>query len=164
MTIPNVPPDVDEQHRIWGANCGPTALAAVLGMSVAAVRPIVEAVQGGKFIGYMNAGHLVDCLRQAGRSSWRTDCGRGEVRWPKTRGLCVLQFDGPWCEPGVPAKARYRYTHIVAAIADGLLIYDCNNDDVWLPRPKWEREVIAGLVSSTKRATGWYTSTSIDVR
>lgn len=39
MTIVH-PADIEEAHEQWKANCGPAALAAVLGRSVASVRPV----------------------------------------------------------------------------------------------------------------------------
>jgi hypothetical protein len=157
------PPDVDEQHELWGANCGPTALAALLGRPVAAVRSIVEQVQGGRFLGYMNATHLENAVRAAGLAAIRTNNGlRGRVIWPERRGLVVLQIDGPWCEMGVNPRARFRYTHTVASSHGGAMIYD-GNADKWRRRENWEREVMAFLVQDQKRATGWYTSSVIEV-
>ena len=157
------PPDVDEQNRLWGANCGPCALAALTNRPVADIRAEVEIAQGGRFLGYMNAGHLTDVLRRMGFSPWRRDVRtRGEVVWPRTRGLVVLQIDGPWCEPGVNPRARFRYTHTVASAEGGVMIYDCNADK-WRRRENWEREIMAFLVKDQKRATGWYTSSVIDV-
>jgi hypothetical protein len=162
LFVREVVPDLLEQNRLWGANCGPSALAAILGMTAAEVRPIVERVQGGRFLNYMNAGHLTDALRQVGREVWRVECLRGQVRWPSARGLCVIQFDGPWCEPGVPVKARYRYTHIVASIRGGALIYD-GNANRWLPMQEWKDKIMPVLQRDVKRSTGWYTFTVLDV-
>ena len=46
------PADFEQAHLRWGANCGPAAIAAALGLELADVR---EAVSGGrrKFRGYM---------------------------------------------------------------------------------------------------------------
>lgn len=161
--VPKSPRDVDAQHDLWGANCGPTALAAILGISVAEVRPLVERVQGGSFKGYMHAGHLLDTLKLAGKTVRRIECSYQEIRWPEDQGLCVLQFDGPWCLPGANPRARFRYTHSITAAAGGLLVYD-GNAQVWLRRGDWEAKVMADLVAGTKRCTGWYTSTIIEVR
>ena len=163
LIIQNAVTDMEEQYRIWGANCGPTALAAFLRMKVAEVRPFVEAVQGGKFLGYMNAGHMVSAIRQAGREPWRVDYSRGEVRWPKERGVCLLQFDGPWLESGVPFKARFKYTHFVAATRDGALIYD-GNANAWMDQAFWNEKIMRVLQRDFRRATGWYTAVVIEVR
>lgn len=157
------PPDVDEQHELWGANCGPTALAALLRRPVAAVRPLVEQVQGGRFLGYMNAGHLESAVRATNFAAMRMNNGvRGRVLWPDTHGLVVIQIDGPWCEMGVNPRARFRYTHTVASRFGGKAIYD-GNAAAWLLRETWEQEVMAELVKDQKRATGWYTSSLIEV-
>lgn len=159
---PKAPPDIDAQHALWGANCGPAAIAACLGITVAEVRKHVEAAQNGTFMGYMNATHITNALRHARRDARRSDCVKGEVMWPERGGVCVLQFDGPWCRPEVHKAARFRYTHSVASMNGGALIYDVNAG-VWMPCEQWEREVMAFLVRDQKRATGWYTSSVIEV-
>lgn len=152
---PYAPPDVDKQHELWGANCGPTALAALLGKTVAEIRPLVQ-----PFKGFMHAGDLVTALGRAGKQTRRHDEPRGSKALPQ-HGLAVLQIDGPWCEPGVNPKARFRYTHTIACW-HGVMVYD-GNMDKWRRRENWERETMAFLVQDQKRATGWYTSTIIEV-
>lgn len=149
------PPDVDQQYELWGANCGPTAIAALLGKPVADIRPLVE-----PFKGYMNAGDLVAALGRAGVRTRRRDEARGSKALPQ-HGLAVLQIDGPWCEPGVNPRARFRYTHTIAS-RNGIWIYD-GNARAWLDRSPWEAYVMKEIVDDTRRATGWYTSTVIEV-
>ncbi len=36
------PPDVEAAHAVYGANCGPCALAAVLQRPVMAMRPLLD--------------------------------------------------------------------------------------------------------------------------
>jgi hypothetical protein len=46
-----------------------------------------------------------------------------------TYGVTRIQFDGPWCRPGVPPSAAYLHTHWVASAADSdgfPDIFDCN--------------------------------------
>lgn len=160
--VPKPPSDVGEQHDLWGANCGPTALAAILGISVAEVRPLIEQAQNGTFKGYMHAGHLLNTLKLAGKSVRRIDCSYRKICWPEDQGVCLLQFDGPWCLPNANPRARFRYTHSVAAAANGALVYD-GNARVWLRREDWEGKVLQSLIDDVKRCTGWYTSTVIDV-
>lgn len=161
------PPDVAEQNKIWGANCGPSALAAILGRTVASLRETIATVQCGAFKGYMHAGHLCDVLRACGREVRRRDFRDGkQIRWPRERGLVVVQIDGPWCEPGVNPKARFRYTHTVAveqALGSIRMVYD-GNARMWLQEIAWEYEIMRLLIRDQPRATGWYTSTVIEVK
>lgn len=162
MSVLFEPPDVDEQHELWSANCGPTALAALLGRSVADVRPLVETVQGGRFLGYMHAGHLLSALKYEGLRPSRREVIRKQREWPQGRGLVVIQIDGPWCNEGVNQKAAYRYTHTVASAFAGKVIYD-GNAARWCSREWWEENVMTMLVQDERRATGWYTRTILEV-
>jgi hypothetical protein len=99
----------------------------------------------------------------AGKQVRLIDCAHGAIHWPEDQGVCLLQFNGPWCAREVNPWARFRYTHSVAAAAGGLLVYD-GNAQVWLHRTDWEVKVMSDLVRETKRATGWYTSTVLEVR
>jgi hypothetical protein len=157
---PFAPRDVDRQHDLWGANCGPAALAALLEMSVADVRGLVE--RKGPFKGYMNAGDLVSALRHLGLATSRSDHPRGRTAWPLSVGLAVIQIEGPWCAEEVNPRARFRYTHIVASRHGGSLVYDVNAK-AWLDRSPWEQYVMKPIVAAQSRATGWYTSTTIEV-
>ncbi len=156
------PPDVDAEHELWGANCGPTALAALLGKSVASMRRTIETVQGGEFKGFMHAGHLRDALRSEGHDPRRCDYEQSNWLWPRGQGLAVIQFVGPWCFPPAPKAARFRHTHTVATAANGAFIYD-GNARRWLARADWERLILAELLKDTKRATGWYVTTVLEV-
>lgn len=158
------PPDVDEQHELWGANCGPAALAAILGRTVAEVRPLIQ-----PFKGYMHAGDLEHALMCVPRVSVRRQNftvihGRGSRSrpWP-THGLAVIQIDGPWCDLKNP-RAAYKYTHTVAVDRRGAFprVYD-GNATMWLHEADWQREIMDEIVR-TKRATGWWIRTSLEVR
>jgi hypothetical protein len=158
-----VPRDIEQQNAIWGANCGPSALAALMGLSVADVRPFVEHAHGGVFSGYMHAGHLMTVLESAGYSPHRRNNRIvGAVLWPAQMGLAVLQLDGRWLREGVPFPVRFKYTHTVASAEGGALIFDANARE-WLPFVTWNRQVMSDEVGRQKGATGWHTSTVIDV-
>ncbi len=162
-TLLFAPPDIEQQNAVWGANCGPGALAALMGIKVADVRPFVEHAQGGAFSGYMHAGHLMTVLTSAGYSPRRRNNKVvGAVLWPAQMGLAVLQLDGRWLGDGVPFPVRFKYTHTVASAEGGALIFDANAGE-WLPFVTWNRQVMSDVVHRQKGATGWHTSTVIDV-
>lgn len=168
------PADVDAAHDAWKANCGPTALAALLGMELAAVRPafpwfperpwsspsqIMQAIVSAR--GEQNATRLsVD--RYAG--------ARGEVTRLPSFGLATIQIDGPWCQLSNP-RVAYRYTHLVASQkVDGeVWVYDVNagpdeRPGAWGPSGWWAQHIMPLLVQGKKGATGWFVKVSIEVR
>lgn len=169
---PAVLPDTIEAGDAWGANCGPMALAAVLGLpTVQAARPLVE-----PFRGFMSPTDILAALTAAARVGLveRFQHMRSPADpWPE-HGLARIQWVGPWCDLPDP-RAAYRYTHWVAVrrgpvpaeddvrlgyIADdAVLIYDATPNR-WIPLARWEKW---NPTLWPKRATGWAPVTRIDV-
>lgn len=150
--LPAVLPDTFEAGDWWGANCGPMALAAVLGLpTVEAVRPLIQ-----PFRGFMSATDMLKAIRQAG-SLWRSS----ETPWPSPIGLVRIQWLGPWCAPGVNPRAAYRMTHWIGArdVLGATEVYDATPNR-WIPLERWSRwcETLW-----PKRATGWAPVNRIDV-
>lgn len=151
------PTDAEAAHESWGANCGPVALAAILKRPVAHVRPLLDGFEQRL---YMNPTHLRQALLRAG--------AHVNVRFPVediTYGLLFLQWTGPWCQPGVPITAAYRYTHTIGAAVvqkHGMLFYDVNawydqeTRGAWVPKDCWEREIKPLITNSIHRADGGY--------
>lgn len=138
------PPDVEDAHRLWGANCGPAALAAMIGLPLAEVRHCFP-----DFPGYTNF-----TLMQAALSlAHRIDYWVGMQRWPGPGhyGVLQVQIEGPWTDIGVPPAAALPHTHWVAVEGDGL-IYDINAG--WLTREQWDAAIVPALLSSHRRSTG----------
>jgi hypothetical protein len=88
--------------------------------------------------------------------------------WP-LYGLAFLGVTGPWEAPGVPIGAAYARTHWCAvAVRDpegddaDHYVYDINAQ-AWLPGEEWGREVMARVVASHKRATGWRSRAALEV-
>ena len=147
----------------WGANCGPAALAAALGMTLDEVRPYMV---GFEAKGYTNPSLMFDSLRRIGRF-WRS-IGAGD--WPAF-GLVRIQWEGPWTAPGVPIRARYRYTHWIAAArsaARGVGIFDVNamgNGTGWCALADWEREIVPFILEHhvARASGGWHRTHVIEV-
>ena len=139
------PTDVDAAYEAWGADCGPCALAALLGREVEAVRTLLD--EGFPKRRYMNPTHMLEALDRAG------------VRYEHTggfpsRGLAFIQWEGPWTAPGAKVAWAYRHTHWIAV--DGDQFYDVNADQ-WVPRADWERHMPELIREGVKGATGgWY--------
>lgn len=150
------PPDADEAYEQFRLNCGPAALAALLGRPVLSLR---NAFPHYPRKPYSNPTHLRAALDFLGVPHRRPAAGQGRRDFP-ARGLAFIQFDGPWCAPDVPVFVAYRQTHWVGS--SGAMVYDVNAGE-WLTRAEWEAEVLPLLIAATKRATGWWVRTGIEV-
>ncbi len=143
------PQDVDYAHEAWGANCGPCALAALVGVPVDAVR---EYFPGFPDRPHTNPTIMREAIARAGVRE-REVLLRGPRDFP-LHGLAFIQWEGPWTQPGVPARAAYRYTHWIAVHGDD--VYDANFDG-WCSRANWEATVVPVITRDIKRATGgWF--------
>jgi hypothetical protein len=146
---------MERANAAWGANCGPGALAAMLAMTLDEVRPHLV---GFEQKGYTNPTLMLSALKSIGRP-WS-----GGVRsdWPNY-GLARVQWEGPWTAPGVPVRARYRFTHLVGvarSISNGIGIFDVNalnNASGWVRLADWEAVVVPWILEGIPRASGrWH--------
>lgn len=149
--------EAERANRVWGANCGPGALAVTLGMTLEEVRPFL-----GEFErrGYMSPTMMFDALKAAKRT-WRVVKPADWVR----RGLVRVQWEGPWTAPGANPRWAYGHTHWVASAIDvraGVCVFDINGG--WYRLAEWESELVPLLTAQHKRATGkWFITHSIEV-
>jgi hypothetical protein len=154
----------EDAHRAWeawGCNCGPTALAVVTGMTLDEVRPHLDGFDARR---YTNPTMMFGALKSIGVQHWRIG-----AQWPAF-GLARIQWEGPWTRPGVPMRARYRYTHWVGSYLGmrGCGVYDCNamaNGTGWVSKLDWEREIVPWILSEMyPRASGkWHVTDGIEV-
>ncbi|MCP3065292.1 hypothetical protein LXT21_41625 [Myxococcus sp. K38C18041901] len=143
------PPDLLEANGAWKANCGPSALAAVLGVPLRLVR--------GSFPGFPAKPWTTPTSMAAALAAQglhhRVQQGmpRGDVH-----GVAFLQLRGSW--DSAPERAQYRHTHWVGLHRDGgaLSIYDCNTGSAggWLPSEEWKVQVLAELLERHRGASG----------
>ncbi len=152
--------DADRAHAEWGANCGPGALAAIMGMTLEEVRPHLRDFEQKH---YTNPTMMNEALRSIGRP-WKKI---GAV-WPRY-GLVRVQLEGPWTNPGVPMRARYRYTHWIGAQiwtnSVGIFDINCvNNGTGWCALNDWSSIVVPWLVGQYKRASGlWHITHALEI-
>lgn len=150
----------------WGANCGPGAIAAMMRMTIDEVRPFMGDFES-KF--YTNPTLMLDTLsrlRAAGRcAGWR----KIAAEWPYY-GVVRIQWEGPWTQPGVPMRARYRYTHWIGAAAVngsvGVFDINCiNNGTGWVSLKEWRELVVPWLLGECHpRADGkWHVTHAIEI-
>ena len=137
--------DAQRAADTWGANCGPGALAAVMDMTLDEVRPYLRGFDQKR---YTNPTMMLDALRDL-KAKWT----RVKTVWPFGKGLVRVQWEGPWTEPGVPIRARYRHTHWIAARQIGENIWNQEIFDIncmcvggWVPLTEWATQVAPWLM------------------
>lgn len=167
--------DANRAAEEWSANCGPGALAAIMGLTLDEVRPHFDKVDFPAKK-YTNPSMMLDALDSVG-AKWRAK-GIGKtfpsVDWP-TYGLARIQWEGPWTEPGVNGKWKYRYTHWVGARVltniredyDRTGIFDINamaNGTGWCRLWDWQAVIVSAITECYPRATGkWHITHSIEI-
>jgi hypothetical protein len=164
--------DAERAHDEWGCNCGPGALAAIMGMTLDEVRPHMGDFERKH---YTNPTLMFDALRSIG-ATWKANvvgskCAGATctfVGWPLF-GLARVQWEGPWTQPGVPMRARYRYTHWVGAQqrngSYGIFDINCmSNGTGWCSLDDWIKHLVPSLVALYPRANGkWHITHAIEV-
>lgn len=163
------PTDMDDANIAWLANCGPGALAALLGVQVMEVRP--------RFPHFPEKArtNLTQMQEAMGRSRRETPAPPVELApagpFPRIEraAMVQIQWTGRWTSPA--ANARYAWadmlknSHWTAARmtpAHGLWVYDVNfNIDGpvsggWMPVAAWERNIAPSMIKEKKSRTGWY--------
>lgn len=149
--------DADAAYQTWGANCGPGAIAGVLGMTLDEVRPFLGDFERR---GYTNPTLMWAILNNL-CSEWKSQPGRLKpFVWPRF-GLARVQWEGPWTQAGVPMTARYRHTHWVGSCVtyEDTWIFDINCICVggWVHFSEWHTKVVPWLLKeTTPRANGRY--------
>ena len=146
------PEQAERAYNDWGCNCGPTALAAIMGMTLDDVRPLIPGFDAKH---YTNPTMMNEALRSIGRP-W----AKIGAIWPKY-GLVRVQWEGPWTNPGVPMRARYRYTHWIGAEIGraSIGVFDCNalgNGTGWSDLKDWAAIIVPHLTGGYPRASGAY--------
>lgn len=153
--------DADRAYKTWGANCGPGALAAITGLTLDEVRP--------HLVGFDVKRYTNTLMMYAALRSIRAPFTKG-LLWP-THGLVRVQWEGPWTAPGVPMRARARYSHWIAArslSASDIQIFDINCMSVggWVALPEWRDAVVPWILRECHpKADGkWHATHVLEVR
>lgn len=153
--------EADRAYEAWGCNCGPGAIAAIAGMTLDQVRPLMGDFERKH---YTNPTLMWQTLDRLGRP-WRK-VGR---EWPR-HGLVRIQWEGPWTEPDANPRWAYRHTHWIASVISdqrGHGIFDINmtgNGTGWGLREHWEAVIVPLLAESIPRANGrWHITHGVEV-
>lgn len=154
--------DANDAYYEWGFNCGPASLCAVLGKNPNEIRPYLLDFEKK---GYTNPRLMASILKNMNIPFRRKyEClGTKFADKPiyPDFGLVRIQWAGPWTNPGVPVRARYRHTHWVAMRKneDHFEVFDINAMAWnWLSDDIWENELIPFILSNNEaKASGeWW--------
>lgn len=127
----------------FGANCGPGALAALLGVTPHEIVPLL----GPEFqrLGGTTEVMIEEILTRSG-----LDWGRPAAPcWPDL-GIVRIQWDGPWIGDPDPIE-KLRHSHWVLASTRGLphvMIFDINAISAggWLSLREWSDDLVPWLL------------------
>jgi hypothetical protein len=157
--------EADSAYEEWGCNCGPTAIAAIMGLTLDELRPHLGDFERKRYTNPILMWEILDRLG----ARWRLV--KPPRTWP-TYGLARVQWEGPWTKPGVPMRARYRHTHWVGATwsvaRNEFGIFDCNamaNGTGWCSAANWSG-IIAPWILETcvPRADGrWHLTHVVEI-
>lgn len=121
--------DSERAHNTWGASCGPHSLAAALGLTLEEVRTVLP-----NFKGWMNPTMMTRALLDLKRvHNLRHHLKTQEP----CEGICRVQWEGSWLNPGVPPAAAYHHTHWIAH-RDGHVLCTATVNDEWVPFQVWK--------------------------
>ena len=169
----NVAPPFTEQDAKrafdeWRANCGPVALAAIVGMTLDQVRPHMGDFESKA---YTNPALMFDVLKGIGaKFSYMTPAKALPPRkgWPRS-GLVRIQWEGPWTLPDATKHTRHRHTHWVGGQGSqsSYAVFDVtcmNNGTGWCSLQDWISVIAPHLMARYPRASGrWHITHSIEI-
>lgn len=158
--------DMQAAHDLWGANCGPGALAGVLGLTLEELRPHLSDFEAKRYTNPLMMWRILNGLEQFG------------LGWSKKQrpppypdfGLARVQWEGPWTEPAAHPMARYRQTHWVGVCCraiDDVGIFDANamESGGWISLEDWSTTLVPWLLQDNPKAYGsWSLTHSIEIR
>ena len=138
--------EADAAFVTWGANCGPAAIAAVVGVTLDALRPAMGDFERK---GYTNPTLMWAVLDRVAAGRWYRQLA--PLTWPRW-GLVRVQWGGPWTRPGAPVAAAYRHTHWIGAAAPTdqhvIQVFDINAISVggWIDAHEWASSLVPWLL------------------
>lgn len=146
------PSDVLLAHRMFEANCGPAALAAILSLQVCNVMQFFPHFPRRP---YTNLTHMREALARCQLEALAS------ASFPDF-GLTLIQFEGPWTDSVGRSTPRWaaHYRHWIG-VANGA-VYDVNLGR-WTTCEEWEASVLNVFRVAWPRLTGWRVERSLRV-
>ncbi len=159
--------EMDRANEVWGANCGPGAIAAICGLTLDELRPLMGDFEGKH---YTNPTLMFEVLQRIGVRFRYRGGYLGMQNWP-TWGLARIQWEGPWTADGVPIRARYRHTHwvgVCARDAADVGIFDVNamaNGTGWCSLADWRTGIVPYILAECvpRASGGWHITHAVEI-
>lgn len=140
-----------EAYDALGANCGPGAIAGLLGCSP---RDAVAHIPG-----FLEKGHTKETMMRPALDSMGVNWEEFLDGWPSF-GLVRVLWHGPWWNDGL--IARFMRSHWIASVEtdNGRMIFDINAISVggWLPFEEWRTQCVPYIVRDLPGADGRWTA------
>lgn len=161
--------DAEAAEQEWGCNCGPAALAAILGLTLDEVRPAIPKFEER---GYTSPRMMKTALDQVDAGGFRYRWNRmGGQKVMPDYGLVRVQWEGPWTRPGAHWTERLRHTHWIGCClgSTGYGIFDVNcmnNGSGWASRENWESVIVPFLIRETAPAEAsgsWHITHTVQI-
>jgi hypothetical protein len=153
--------DADRANDKWGANCGPGAIAAIMGMTLDELRPHMGDFEQKH---YTNPTLMWQILDRIG-AVWKL--AKPVKNFP-SYGLARVQWHGPWTAPGVPPRVAYRHTHWIAAQWSeskqefGIFDINCMRSGGWVALSDWQDIIVPWLLKEcVPKASGTFHLTHV---
>lgn len=130
-----------QANEEWGANCGPHSIAAACGLTLDEVRAKLV-----NFRGWMNPTQITETLGALGRFG---SIKKGNMGGWIGNGIHRIQWEGPWMNPGVPARVAYKHTHYIAAfleptaVGGGWILCTAICPWAWVHIDEWHKQTEA---------------------
>lgn len=162
--------DAERAHSEWGANCGPTAVAAISRLTLDELRPHMGSFEKKKYTNPKLMWEVLDALfLENAILAWEKSKSRSPT-WPDY-GLCRIQWHGPWTEPGMPKRVAYRHTHWVGAARRGntIGVYDINamqpHHSGWVREDHWAGLIVPYIleICEPKASGRWSITHAVEV-
>ena len=159
--------DAQTAADVWGFNCGPAALCAMLEKTPDEIRPHLHGFDAKRYTNPTMMKTILDSLSVEYRQVYRSDTpvGMSECSWDFPA-LIRMQWGGRWTNAGVPMRVRQRCTHWIGWDPENEVgrVFDVNAMCVggWIPFEEWYFRLVPWLISEAcPKGDGTYWPTHV---
>lgn len=146
-----IPWDVEVARINFGANCGPTSFAALVGLEVCSA--LIH------FPGFIERPWCNFTQMKRALRSCDVPFAAISNKFPEC-GLALIQWLGPWIASDFGGRKSLKFTHWVAV--ESGRVFDHTTVE-WMSVSAWREEVASAFVQDIEGATGWAVRVGIEV-